>query len=112
MKATKILLAGGLTELGTGLSFVIVHDALATDHTFDWWEFGVSSDAPALIAFLAGMATRSTVLFLLAVTYRTRSCSCTGLRFGGPKLDVERLSGAMNELGSEMSWPIYELRNP
>ena len=41
MRAIKIWLVGGIAGSGTGLSFILVHDALTTDLAFDLWAFGV-----------------------------------------------------------------------
>ena len=69
-RASKIWLVGGLMGLVTGLSFILVHDALTTDLMFDLWEFAVALVTPALIAALVAIATRSRIVILLAVAYR------------------------------------------
>ena len=73
---------GGLTGLGTSLSFNLVHDALTTDHMLDLWEFGVASVSPALIAALVALATRSKVVILLAIAYLTLLIPVLGASFG------------------------------
>ena len=73
---------GGLTGLGTGLSFILVHDALTADLMFDLWEFGVALVTPALIAVVLTLATRSRILILLAVAYLTLLIPVLGAAFG------------------------------
>jgi len=78
----KVWVVGGLTGLGTSLSFNLVHDALTTDLMFDLWEFGVASVSPALIAALLALATRSKVVILLAIAYLTLLIPVLGASFG------------------------------
>ena len=78
----KVWLVGGLTGLGTSLSFNLVHDALTTDLMFDLWEFGVASVTPTLIAALLALATRSKVVILLAIAYLTLLIPVLGASFG------------------------------
>ena len=78
----KVWVVGGLTGLGTSLSFNLVHDALTTDLMFDLWEFGVASVSPALIAALVALATRSKVVILLAIAYLTLLIPVLGASFG------------------------------
>jgi len=78
----KVWVVGGLTGLGTSLSFNLVHDALTTDLMFDLWEFGVASVSPALIAALLALATRSKVAILLAIAYLTLLIPVLGASFG------------------------------
>ena len=81
-RAIKVWLVGGLTGLGTSLSFNLVHDALTTDLMFDLWEVGVASVSPALIAALIALATRSKVVTLLAIAYLTLLIPVLGASFG------------------------------
>ena len=78
----KVLLVGGLTGLGTSLSFNLVHDALTTDLMFDLWEFGVAAVTPGLIAVLIALATRSRVVILVAIAYLTLLIPVLGASFG------------------------------
>ena len=63
-RTIKVWLVGGLMGLVTGLSFILVHDALTTDLMFGLWEFAVAlattitpfwvvSVSAGLIAFVA-----------------------------------------------------------
>ena len=78
----KVWVVGGLTGLGTSLSFNLVHYALTADLMFDLWEFGVASVSPALIAVPVALATRSKVLILLAIAYLTLLIPVLGASFG------------------------------
>ena len=78
----KIWLVGGLTGLGTGLSFILVHDVLTTDLMFHLWEFGVALGTPGLIAVLVAIATRSRIIILLAIAYLTLLIPVLGASFG------------------------------
>ena len=78
----KVWLVGGLTGLVTGLSFILVHDALTTDLILDLWEFGVASVTPALVAVVVALATRSRIVMLLAVAYLTLLIPVLGVAFG------------------------------
>ena len=81
-RAIKVWLVGGLVGLGTGLSFIMVHDALTTDLMFDLWEFGVALVTPTLIAAVVALATRSRIVMLLAVAYLTLLIPVLGAAFG------------------------------
>ena len=81
-RAIKVWLVGGLMGLVTGLSFILVHDALTTDLMFDLWEFAVALVTPALIAALVAIATRSRIVTLLAVAYLTLLIPVLGASFG------------------------------
>ena len=81
-RAIKVWIVGGLTGLVTGLSFILVHDALTTDHMFDLWEFAVALATPALIAALVSIATRSRIVILLAIAYLTLLIPVLGASFG------------------------------
>ena len=81
-RAIKVWLVGGLVGLGTGLSFIIVHDALTTDLMFDLWEFGVALVVPLLIAVLVALATRSRIGILLAVAFLTLLIPVLGVSIG------------------------------
>ena len=81
-RAIKIWLVGGLMGLVTGLSFILVHDALTTDLMFDLWEFAVALVTPALIAALVAIATRSRIVILLAIAYLTLLIPVLGASFG------------------------------
>ena len=81
-RAIKVWLVGGLVGLVTGLSFILVHDALTTDLMFDLWEFAVALVTPALIAALVAIATRSRIVILLAVAYLTLLIPVLGASFG------------------------------
>ena len=81
-RAIKVWLVGGLVGLGTGLSFIMVHDALTTDLMFDLWELGVALVVPLLIAVLVALATRSRIGILLAVAFLTLLIPVLGASFG------------------------------
>ena len=68
--------------LFTGVSFILVHDALATDLMFDLWEFAVALVTPALIAGLVAIVTRLKIVILMAVTYLTLLIPVLGASFG------------------------------
>ena len=78
----KIWLTGGLTGMGTGLSFILVHDALTTDLIFDLWEFGVALVAPGIIAIIVAKTTSSKIVVLLAIAYLTLLIPVLGTSFG------------------------------
>ena len=81
-RAIKVWLVGGLVGLGTGLSFVIVEDALTTDLMFDLWELGVALVTPALVGVVVALATRSRIGMLVAVAYLTLLIPVFGAAFG------------------------------
>ena len=81
-RAIKVWLVCGLAGLGTGLSFIMVHEALTTDSMFDLWEFGVALVSPALIASLVALTTSSKVSILLAIAYLTLLIPVVGAFFG------------------------------
>ena len=81
-RAVKVWLVGGLIGLLTGLSFILVNDALTTDEMFDLWEFAVALITPALIAALVAIATRSRIVMLLVVAYLTLLIPVLGASFG------------------------------
>ena len=80
--AIKVWVVGGLTGLGTSLSFNLVHDALTTDLMFDLWELGVALVVPLLIAVLVALATRSRIGILLAIAFLTLLMPVFGASFG------------------------------
>ena len=98
-RAIKVWLVGGLVGLGTGLSFIIVHDALTTDLMFDLWEFGVALVTPALIAVAVALATRSRIVMLLAVAYLTLLIPVLGPAFGGTGSEPIWAFGALGLVG-------------
>ena len=97
--AIKVWLVGGLVGLGTGLSFIMVHDALTTDLMFDLWEFGVALVTPALIAVVVALATRSRISLLFAVAYLTLLIPVLGPAFGGTGSEPIWVFGALGLVG-------------
>ncbi len=95
----KVWLVGGLTGLVTGLSFILVHNALTTDLMFDLWEFGVALATPALIAVVVALATRSGIVMLLAVAYLTLLIPVLGPAFGGSGSEPLWLFAALGLVG-------------
>ena len=95
----KVWLVGGLTGLGTSLSFNLVHDALTTDLMFDLWEFGVALVTPALVAVVVALATRSGIVMLLAVAYLTLLIPVLGPAFGGTGSEPIWAFGALGLVG-------------
>ena len=81
-RAIKVWLVGGLTGLVTGLSFILVHEALTTDLMFELWESGVALVIPALSAVVVAIATRSRIVMLLAVAYLTLLIPVLGVALG------------------------------
>ena len=81
-KAIKVWLAGGLTGLGTGLSFILVHDALTAELMFGLWEFGVALAAPFLVAVVVSRVTKSRIATTLVVAYLTLLIPVLGPAFG------------------------------
>ena len=98
-RAIKVWLVGGLVGLGTGLSFIMVHDALTTDLMFDLWEFGVALVTPALIAVVVALVTRSRIVILLAVAYLTLLMPVLGPAFGGTGSEPIWVFGAFGMVG-------------
>ena len=90
---------GGLVGLGTGTSFIMVHDALTTDLMFDLWEFGVALVTPALIAVVVALVTRSRIVILLAVAYLTLLIPVLGPAFGGTGSEPIWAFGALGVVG-------------
>lgn len=80
--AIKVWITGGLTGLGTSLSFILVHNLLTTDHVFSLWEFSIASITPALIGVLASLATKLNVRILLMISYMTLLIPVLGSSFG------------------------------
>ena len=85
----KIWLAGGLTGMGTGLSFILVHDALTTDLVFDLWEFGVALVAPGIIAIIVAKTTKGKGVSFME----------NNPKFHGAAPSDEQLSVGLAELG-------------
>ena len=98
-RAIKVWLVGGLVGLGTGLSFIMVHDALTTDLMFDLWEFGVALVTPALIAVVVALVTRSRIVILLAIAYLTLLIPVLGPAFGGTGSEPIWAFGALGLVG-------------
>jgi len=98
-RAIKVWLVGGLVGLGTGLAFIMVHDALTTDLIFDLWEFGVALVTTALIAVLVALVTRSRIVILLAVAYLTLLIPVLGPAFGGTGSEPTWAFGALGLVG-------------
>jgi hypothetical protein len=80
--AIKVWITGGLTGLGTSLSFILAHNLLTTDHMFSLWEFSIASITPALIGVFASLATKLSPLILLVVSYMTLLMPVLGGFFG------------------------------
>ena len=78
---------GGLVGLVTGLSFILVHDALTTDLMFDLWELGVALVVSLLMVVLVALATRSRIGILLAVAFLTLLVPVCGASFGASGLE-------------------------
>ena len=97
--AIKVWLVSGLVGLGTGLSFIMVHDALTTDLMFDLWEFGVALVTPALIAVVVALVTRSRIVILLPVAYLTLLIPVLGPAFGGTGSEPIWVFGALGLIG-------------
>ena len=98
-RAIKVWLVGGLVGLGTGMSFIMVHDALTTDLMFDLWEFAVALVTPALITVVVALVTRSRIVILLAVAYLTLLIPVLGPAFGGTGSEPIWVFGAMGLVG-------------
>ena len=80
--ASKIWLVGLLTGSGSGLAFLLAHEAFTQDQLFELWEFGVASATPALIVILVFLVTRSRVIMLLVIAYMTLLIPVLGATFG------------------------------
>ena len=89
-KAVKRYLVGGLTGLGTSLSFMLAHDALTTDEMFLMWEFGIAFTSPALFASVLAISTKTRVVMGLVIAYLT--------------LIIPVLGPALGASGSEPLW--------
>ena len=85
--------------LVTGLSFILVHDALTTDLMFDLWEFGVALVTPALIAVVVALGTRSKIVILLAIAYLTLLIPVLGASFGASGSEPLWVFGALGLVG-------------
>ena len=81
-KAAKVWSTGAITGSGTSLSFVLVHNALATDFMFELWEFGVAIIAPTLVITVVTVITRSKIYIVLPVAYLTLLMPVVGAFFG------------------------------
>ena len=82
INSVRVWLAGGLTGLGTGLTFILVHDLFTTDRMFSLWEFGVTLCAPALVGICVALISRTNGVILLAVAYLTLLMPVLGAAFG------------------------------
>jgi hypothetical protein len=78
----KVWLVGGLMGLGTGSSFILVHDALTTDLMFDLWELGVALVPLVLIAIVLALVTKSRIVILLTIGCLTFLMPILGAVFG------------------------------
>ena len=108
----KVWLAGGLTGLVTGLSFILVHDALTTDLMLDLGEFGVALVTPAPIAVVVALATRSRMVMLLAIAYLTLLIPVLGVAFGssGSPLLPVAASGLVGGLVWSTPFALWQLK--
>jgi hypothetical protein len=81
-KAAKVWTTGALTGSGTSLSFILVHNALATDFIFELWEFGVAVIAATLVVATITLITRSKIYIAFPVAYLTLLMPVIGAFFG------------------------------
>ena len=113
-KAIKVWLVGGLMGLFTGLSFILVHDALTSDLMFDLWELGVAILVPLLIAVLVALATRSKIGILLTVAFLTLVIPVCGASFGASGSEPLWMFGALGLVGGlvwSIPFSLWELKN-
>ncbi|MQG73447.1 MAG: hypothetical protein FI680_01600 [SAR202 cluster bacterium] len=103
--AIKVILAGGITGAGTGLSFMLAHDLLTTDQMFDGWEFGLAVAIPGLIALLIGRVANSGHYTFLPVAYLTLAIPVLGPAFGGTGNEPSWLFGVLGLVGG-LVWSI------
>ena len=89
MKAIKVLLAGGLAGVGTGASFVLMHNLLTGDQLFTGWEFAAALVPAGVIAIIIALAARVNIAIMLAVAYLTFMLPIFGAALGsGEALQV------------------------
>ena len=81
--AIRVWLGGGVTGLGTGLSFILVSRALSTDLQFHLWEFAMALIPPALVAVVVARTLKTNVIISLLVAYATLMVPTMGPAFGG-----------------------------
>ena len=81
-RAIRVWSTGAITGSGTSLSFILVHNALATDFMFELWEFGVAIIAPTLVITVVTVITRSKIYIVLPVAYLTLLMPVVGAFFG------------------------------
>ena len=103
--AIKVFLAGGITGVGTGLSFILVHDLLTTDQIFEGWEFGLALAMPGLIALLIGRVSHVGQLIFLPVAYLTLAIPVFGPAFGGSGNEPLWVFGILGLAGG-LAWSI------
>ena len=99
LRVFKVWLVGGLTGSGTGVCFILIHNALTTDLIFHLWEFGVALATPALIALLVARATKSNVGILMAIAYLTLLIPVLGASFGAAGSEPLWLFAALGLVG-------------
>lgn len=73
---------GGITGLGTGVSFIFVYDGLTTDNMFDLWEFGVALITPLVIGMIIAGCTKYPRSNTVAIAYLTLLIPVLGAVFG------------------------------
>jgi uncharacterized protein (DUF983 family) len=81
-RVLRFWVVGGLTGLGTALSFNLVHDVLTYDQRLAIWEFALAVAAPSAIVVGLARVTRSPIAKLLAIAYLTLLVPVLGASFG------------------------------
>tara|TARA_Y100000758_G_C16057074_1_gene423497 strand:- start:91 stop:480 length:390 start_codon:yes stop_codon:yes gene_type:complete len=73
---------GGITGLGTGLAFKLVHDGLTTDNMFDLWELALSLITPLVIGMIIAKCSKYPKSNTIAIAYLTLLMPILGALFG------------------------------
>ena len=85
-KIRKLFIAwaiGGITGIGTALSFKLIHDGLTTDNMFDLWELGVALITPLVVGMIVTACTKYPRSITVAIAYLTLFIPVLGPLFGG-----------------------------
>jgi len=104
-RGIKVWWVGGTVGLGTGLLFIMVHDALTTDLMFDLWGFGVALITPGLIGVVVALVTKSRTVNVLPVAYLTLLIPVLGPAFGGTGSEPIWAFGLLGLVGG-LTWSI------
>lgn len=116
MRLIKIWLVGGITGVGTALSFLLATQLFSLDGDLNLAEFAISLITPSIIYVVTARITNTKLVVLLTVGYLTLVMPILGPLFGMGDLSVRLVIGlAILGLLGGLFWSIpfvfWEFRN-